>query len=419
MKRRFGGLWGHSDFMRLWGGQTVSVFGTMISGIALPFTAILALDASALEVAILGASRIVPGLLVGFAAGVWVDRLRRRPLMIAADIGRALIIGSVPLAWAFDVMTIEQLYAVGFAAGVLTMFYDVAYQSYLPTIVGRDELLEGNSKLTATSAISEASAFSAGGWLVQLLSGPLAMLIDAGTYVVSALLLRSVRTPEPAPVVEPQPNVRREAMEGMRAVARDPLLRPMALGVMLQFSGFGIFGSLILLFSVRTLGFDAGVLGVIFAAGGISSFIGALLAGRASTRIGVGTTMIVGMFMMGLSSLLLPFAQGATLLSALLLLAPQVFGDGGYTAYEINAVSLRQSIVPERMIGRVTSFFRVAEMGFLLAGTLVGGVIGETVGLRPAMMLGASLIVASAVVMLLSPLRRVYAAPALLQNDVV
>jgi MFS family permease len=215
------GLWQHPDFVRLWAGQTISVFGSLITGTALPFTAILALDASAFEVGLLAASRTVPSLLIGPFAGVWADRLARRPLMIAADLARAVLLATIPLAYAFDALHIEQLYAVAFATGALTMIFDVAYQSYLPSLVTREELIEGNSKLQATSSVAEFGAFSLGGWLVQILSGPLAILIDAVTFVFSALFVRAIRAPEPAVAAVPaegRPGVGREFVEGLRAV---------------------------------------------------------------------------------------------------------------------------------------------------------------------------------------------------------
>src|SRR5688572_13662707 len=170
MRIRFDGLWRHPDFVRLWSAQTISVFGSLITGTAIPFTAILVLDASPREVALLAAANHVPGLIFGVAAGVWVDRLRRRPVMIAADLGRAALVTTIPLAYAFDALTIGHLYAVALSAGMLTIFFDVAYQSYLPTLVSRDELVEGNSKLAATASVSEFAGFSVSGWLVQVFS---------------------------------------------------------------------------------------------------------------------------------------------------------------------------------------------------------------------------------------------------------
>ena len=413
MRVRFDGLWRHPDFVKLWTGQTISVFGSLITGTALPFTAILTLDASPLEVALLAAANHVPGLVFGVPAGVWVDRLRRRPVMIAADLGRAALVVSIPLAYAFDALAMWQLYAVALSAGGLTIFFDVAYQSYLPVLVSRDELIEGNSKLAATASVSEFAGFSVSGWLVQVFSGPVAMLVDAVSFVISAVFLRAIRTPEPAPVPpEARAGALSEAAEGMRAVLRDPLLRSLAGAMPLAAFGTGMFFATYMIFVTRGLGFDPGVLGVMFGLGGISSLCGAMVAGGAARRFGAGPAMIAGLAMMGVSMLFIPIARGATVVAAALLIAQQISGDGMFMVFDINATSLRQAIAPGPMLGRVNAFNRMLELGFTLAGILLGGAIGQTAGLRPALYIGASSMLAAAVCLLVSPVRKVAAAPA-------
>ncbi len=412
MRLRFDGLWRHPDFVKLWTGQTISVFGSLITGTAIPFTAILTLHASPIQVALLSAANHVPGLLFGVAAGVWVDRLRRRPVMIAADVGRAAVIVSIPIAYVFDALTIWQLYAVALSAGVLTIFFDVAYQSYVPTLVSRDELIEGNSKLAATASVSEFAGFSVSGWLVQVFSGPFAMLVDAISFIVSAAFVRTIRSPEPPP---PEPEARApalaEAAEGMRAVLRDPLLRSLAIATPLAAFGIGMFFATYMIFVTRGLGFHPGLLGVIFGLGGISSLFGAMLAGGAARRFGSGPTMIAGVAMMGISMLFIPIARGATVVAAGLLIAQQISGDGMFMMFDINATSLRQAIAPERMLGRVNAFNRMLDLGFTLAGILAGGVIGQTAGLRLSLYLGAGSMLAAALWLLASPLRSLAAAP--------
>ncbi len=413
MRLRFDGLWRHPDFVKLWTGQTISVFGSLITGTALPFTAILALHASPMQVALLSAANHVPGLAFGVAAGVWVDRLRRRPVMIAADLGRAAILLSVPIAYAFDALTMGQLYAVALSAGVLTIFFDVAYRSYLPTLVSREELIEGNSKLAATASVSEFAGFSVSGWLVQLFSGPIAVLVDAVSFVVSAVFLRTIRTPEPAPPPpEERPGALAEAVEGMRAVARDPLLRSLAGATPFASFGTGMFFATYMVFVTRGLGFHPGLLGVIFGLGGISSLFGAVLAAGFARRYGIGLSMIAGLGMMGISMLFIPIAQGATIVAAGLLIAQQISGDGMFMVFDINATSLRQAIAPERMLGRVNAFNRMLDLGFTLAGILVAGAIGQTVGLRPALYLGACSMLAAAGALLASPVRKIATTPA-------
>ena len=409
---RRGGLWGHRDFVRLWVGQTVSDFGSIIGLAAIPFTAIIALDASPIEVAMLTASRVVPTLLIGLPAGAWVDRLRKRPILIVADLGRALALLSVPVAWAMDALVMEHLYVVAFITGALTVFFQVAYRSYLPSLVPREDLLEGNSKLTATSAVSEFAGFSVSGWLVQAFSGPFAILLDALTFVFSALAIGRIeqREERQTPSVD-QPSIRRETVDGMRAVGRDPLLRIIAIAGAAHWVGMGAYGAAYGLFVIRDLGFEPGVLGVIYGIGGISSLVGALFAERAASRFGVGPAMALGVGLFGVTMLFIIAAPAEFMLLAGGILVAQQFGDGAYVVYDVNAVTLRQSVTPESLLGRVNAFMHVDEQLAILVGTLAGGVVGELVGLRPVLVAGGAMVLLSAGLMVLSPLRATRQAP--------
>ena len=400
------GLWQHSDFLRLWSGQTISVFGSLVGGSALQFTAVIVLDAKPFQMAVLTASTLVPGFFFGLVAGVWVDRLRRRPIMIAADIGRALVLVSVPLAWALDILRIEHLYVVAFLMGTFTFLFDVAYRSYLPTLVERNDLIEANSKLTASSAASEVGGFGVAGWLVQLITGPLTILVDAISFIGSALFLRSIKTPESIPSIEERRSVLRELVEGLGVVVRSPLLRAAAISsVTLDFS-MGVFGTVILLYMVNDLGFEPGVLGMIFAVGGVSSLIGSVVAGRAGRRLGLGRAMVTGLVLFGLSQLLIPLAQGPMAVVAIFLIVQQ-FGDGTYVVREISEMSLRQAITPEPFLGRMNASFRFGGIAAMLVGTLVGGILGEVIGLRWTLVVGAGGTFIAALRLLLSQVRNV------------
>jgi MFS family permease len=397
----------------LWAGQTVSDVGSVIGLAAIPFTAIIALNASPMEVAALTGARMAPSLLIGLPAGAWVDRMRKRPVLIAADIGRALALASVPVVWLTGALVIEQLYVVAVVTGALTVFFQVAYRSYLPSLVSREDLLEGNSKLTATGAVAEFGGFSASGWLVQVFSGPMAILVDATTFIFSAACIGRIEQREDAPVgLAHRSSIRDETVEGMRAVGRDPLLRVIALAGALHWLGMGAIGAAYGVFVIRELGFGPGVLGVIYGIGGISSLLGALCAGRAASRFGVGPSMAMGVGLFGATTLLIVAAPAELMALAAALLVAQQFGDGAYVVYDVNAVSLRQAVTPESMLGRVNAFMHVDEQFAILAGTLAGGVVGELAGLRPALAFGSALILASSALMALSPLRRVMRAPA-------
>ncbi|MCI0776588.1 MAG: MFS transporter [Chloroflexi bacterium] len=410
MKFPRSGLWRHPDFLRLWGGQTISAFGSLVGGAALQFTAILVLDAAPLQLAALAASTLVPGFLFGLVAGVWVDRLRRRPIMIAADIGRALVLASIPLAWAFDVLHMEHLYVVAFFTGTFTFLFDVAYRSYLPTLIQRDELIEANSKLTASSAATEVGGFGVAGWLVQLITGPLTILVDAVSFIVSALFLHSIKAPEAMPAIEERSSVLREVVEGLQVVVRDPLLRATAISsITLDFS-MRIFGTVVLLYMIQDLGFGPGVLGMIFAVGGVSSLLGSVVAARAGRTLGLGRVMVLGLVVFGLSQLLIPIAQGPMAVVAMFLIVQQ-FGDGAYVVREISEMSLRQAITPEPFLGRQNASFQFGGIAAMLVGTLVGGVLGEVIGLRWTLVVGAGGTFVSAFWLLVSQVRSVVDLP--------
>lgn len=434
MRIHFDGLWRHKDFLRLWAGQTISVFGTMIGGTALSFTAILFLEATPLQIGILNAMETAPALLAGLFAGVWVDRARRRPLMIGADLGRALALATIPLAAALGGLGMAQVILVALATSVLSILFDLAYQSYLPGLVGREHLVEGNSKLAASAAVAEFGGFSLGGWLVQLFGPPLSVLFDAASFVVSALSLGSIQAKErrgdagtwsageggyhaecgnqseseyaehESQDTDPGGDMRREIREGLQMVLREPLLRASAAAILVQGLSGGMYGALVVLYMTRGLGFAPGVLGMIWAVGGISSLVGASLTPRMTRRLGAGRVMAGGLAVSALSSLAIPLASGATLLSGALLVLAQL-GDGFFVAYDINLVSLRQEIVAERLLGRVNATMRSIGLAAALVGALLGGALGEWLDVRPVLFAGALGTLAAAVGLAFSPVR--------------
>ncbi|MBA3943526.1 MAG: MFS transporter [Herpetosiphonaceae bacterium] len=406
MFARFTGLWRHRDFMKLWAGQTVSVFGSLIGGTALPFTAILVLKATPLEMGLLAAAGLAPGFAAGLFAGVWVDRLRRRPILIAADLGRALLLATIPLAAFMHQLHITQLYSVAFLNSILTIFFDVAYQSYLPTLVGREEVIAGNSKLSASASVAEFSGFGIAGWLIQIFTAPIAVLIDAISFLVSATTVGLIRTPEARTVArEERQGMWHEIMAGLRELLQSPILRALASCTLIKQLGGGMIGAVILLYTNRELGFSPGILGMIFGVGGISAFFGAVIAPYVTRKLGIGRASSYSLLAASCLGFLIPLAHGATLLAALLLIVPQLLGDGCYTIYDINTLSLRQVLAPERLLGRVNASMQFISQGGLLAGSLLGGVLGSLVGLRATLVLAFCTGLVGAVWLLLSPVR--------------
>lgn len=395
-------------FLALWSAATVSVFGSFVTRIALPFVAIETLHAGPIEVSVLRSVELVAALLFGFVAGAWVDRLRRRPVMIWADLGRAIVLGSVPLAAIGGWLTLGHVFAVAAIAAVMTTFFDVADRAYLPTIVDRADLVRANGALSATSAAVEFVGFGVAGFLVKLLTAPIAIAIDAVTFLVSAGLLGTIRRAEPAPppAADREP-IGREIRAGLDVVTRDPVLRGLLWGTMGLAAMWGVFGAVWLLFATRTLGLDAGVIGVVAALGGFGSLLGALLAERTAGRYGLGRLVVVSLLFAALGNLLIPLApEGAPLLAVVFLVGQQLIGDTAVTMFDVTEVSVRQARVEDRSLGRVNATVRVLMVLAQLGGTVAGGLVAELAGLRIAALVAPAFALVGAVGLYASPVWR-------------
>jgi MFS family permease len=406
-------LWGDRTFLALWSASTISVFGSLITRTALPFAAILVLGAGPLEISALRSAELIAALVVGLVAGAWVDRLRRRQIMIWADLGRAVILATVPIAFLANVLGLELLLFVAFATAVLSTFFDVADNAYLPSIVPRERLVAANSALTATGSVAEFSSFGIGGFLIQVFTAPIAIAIDAVSFVVSALLLGTIRRrePPPNPVADREP-VLREIRDGLRIVARSPVLRALALSHGGTHILWGVFGTGYLLFATEDLQLGPAAIGVIAGLGGIGSLIGAALTPAFTRRFGIGRTILLGMLGFTLGNALIPLAPaGAVLIGAAFLITQQLFGDAFATVYEITEVSLVQASVEDRILGRVNATIHTFTTLLTLAGAVGGGIIAEVWGLRAAFAVGLLGAVFSMVVVWFSPVRFIRDAP--------
>lgn len=377
-------LWRNDAFVRVWTAATISIFGSLITRIALPLLAILTLGAGPIEVAILRGMDLAATLVVGLVAGAWVDRLRRRPVLIWSDLGRAVLLGSIPLAFVLGALTFWQLLIVAALSAVLTTFFDAADNAYLPAIVERERLVEANSALAASGSAAEFVGFGISGVLVQLLTGPITILIDAATYVVSAVILMTVRREEAAPPPrEDREPVLDEIRHGLRLVRHDPVLRAFATASMLLAALWGVFGATFFLFALDTLGLSPALVGVVASVGGASSFIGAVVAARSTRRWGVGPVAVVAMLLAALGNLFIPLAPAGLPIIALgCLVAQQLIADSAVTVYDITEVSVRQSLVADRELGRVAATFSVLAVGAQLVATVGAGVLAEIFGLR-------------------------------------
>ncbi len=384
------GLWRHGDFLRLWAGQTVSQFGEQITLIALPLTAVLVLHANAFAMGVLGAMSTLPFVLIGLFVGVFADRRRRRPLLIAADIGRAALLALVPALAFTHLLTLPVLAAIAFAVGCLTVLFDVAYQSYLPALVGRPALVDGNAKLETTRALSQVAGPSVGGVLVQMLTAPLAVAANALTYVVSVATLVAIGAREPEPQ-RPAGDARIWPMirEGLAWVLGQPMLRAIA-GCTGTSNLFGnVANAVLVLFAVRQVGLTPALLGLVYAGGSVGGVAGALVAQRVGRRLGTGPAILATAVVFSAFELVLPLTPDRPSVAVPLLVFAFGMRAMGSTAYNITQVSLRQAITPEGLLGRMNASMRFVVWGTMPFGSFVGGLLGAAIGLRPTLWVSA------------------------------
>ncbi len=408
MRWHLTGLWRSSDFVKFWLGQTVSRFGSGITGIALPLTGVLLLAATPSQMGILSALDGAAVLAIGLFVGVWVDRVRRRPLLIATDLGRAFILGTVPLAALFGVLHIEQLYAVAALTGMFTVIFNVANQSFLPSLIPQTALVEGNSKLGVSDSLAEIGGPAVAGPLVQLISAPFAVLFDAFSFLFSAFCLGLIRKPEPpVAVAENRMSIWHELVQGLHEVLKNPLLRSLAGGVG-AFNFFGNFvGALYALYVVRELHAAPIFLGFLIATGGVSALVGAFIAERIIRRFGLGLTAGATLFIYGATGLLIPLAAGPTAIALSFLFTSQLAGDASVSIHLIAEVSLRQSIAPGNMLGRTNASLQFLSQGVAPIGALLAGILGGLIGLRLTILIGVLGVMAAGALLLLSPIRKI------------
>ncbi len=380
------------DFRRLWAAETISQFGTQVSLLALPLVAVVLLGASPFEVALLGTVEFLPFILFSLPAGAWVDRLRRRPILILGDLGRAVVLATVPAAFILDVLTIWQLYAVGFIAGTLTVLFDVAYQSYLPALVQRDQLVDGNGKLEVSRTLAQTAGPALGGGVIGVLTAPIAIALDAVSFVVSALFVFAIRTTEPVPDRHMDEHGRRrgslvtEVKAGLRYVLGNRYLRGIAgaTGTSNFFSNIAF--ATFIVYAVRVLGLDAAQIGIVFGLGNIGAIVGALTASRWASALGLGRAIVVSMALTPPGILLVAIAPRETPIP--FLIASGFLMGLSAVVYNINQVSFRQAITPASMQGRMNATMRFIVWGTMPIGSIVGGVIATTVSLPAAIWIG-------------------------------
>ena len=405
-------LWRHRDFMLLWSGQTVSELGSTVSQLALPLIAVTVIKATTFEVSVLGFLTSLAFLLISLPAGVIVDRVRKRGLMLWCDVARMVLMASIPLAAVFWHVTLWQLYVVATAVGVLTVFFDVAYQSYLPVLIERDQLVDGNGKLGTTQSIAQFVGPSLGGALVGLIGAAKTITADAVSYAVSTLSLALIRTPEPRAEDEPHAErvtFRAAMAEGLQFVVKHPILRKIVACTGSSNFFSSAMGAVEIVFLIRTLHATPTQVGLVFTLGSVGGLIGGMLAGRLATWVGSARMIWVSQLISGPFGLLIAFSQPRWGLL--------MFGFG-YVAfwssavvYNVAQVSYRQAICPPELLGRMNASVRWIVWGTMPIGALFGGVLGTTIGLRPTLFVCVAGGWAAGLFVFFSPLRHMRDVP--------
>ncbi|HXM52057.1 MAG TPA: MFS transporter [Candidatus Binatus sp.] len=409
-----GRLWRHPDFLKLWAGDTVSQFGSQVTLLAVPTVAILLLHAGPFQVGVLSALEFLAFPTLGLVAGVYADRLRRRPIMIACDLGRFLALGSIPLAFVLNFLTLEQLYLVALLTGIFTVFFDVSYQSYLPVLVDRTNLLEGNTKLEISRSVAQVSGPAIAGFLIQWIGGAKAVAIDALSFLASAVALSTIKQPEPPPrptTASGATGFIPEIREGLDVVFKNPILwRIAGCTATFNFGSNMVFGAVFLVFAYRQLHLSAATVGIVFAIGSVGGLAGAFSAAWVARRLGVGPTLGIASAVGGLAILATPLAQ---VIAPVVVLAALGFLEGlNGPIYNISQVSLRQAITPDRVQGRMNATMRTIVWGTIPLGAFIGGILGTGIGLVPTILLGGTLTLLSALWIFLGPVIRLKEQPA-------
>ncbi|MGN6201862.1 MAG: MFS transporter [Solirubrobacterales bacterium] len=393
----------NAAFRDFWVGQTVSLFGDQVSLLAIPLLAALELHAGAAQMGLLTAAALAPNLLFSIHLGAWADRRpRRRKLLIGADVGRALLLLTIPLAWALGVLSLAQLYVVAFAAGSLGVVFSVAYDIVFVALLERKDYIEGNSLINGSRAVSVVAGNSVAGFLVQALTAPIALLLDALSYLGSALFIGRAGAVESKPA---QAGESGNLAAGCRFIARTPLIRAALLAsATLNLFNTGFY-ALLVLYATKNLGMSAGALGLALAIGGLGSLLGALVVRRLSREIGLGRALVFGFVLTPAPLLLVPLAAG-TQVPVLLLAVAEFFNGMGVMVLDVGLGSLYAALVPDQLRARVSGAFLLVNYGIRPIGALAGGLLAAVVGLQTTMWVTAVGALAGVLWLLPSPMPR-------------
>jgi MFS family permease len=400
------------QFRRLWAGQSISQLGDQVTFVALPLVAVLVLDASPGQMGVLTAAVWLPHLLLSIPLSVWADRGRSlRGMMVAADVGRAAVLLTVPLAYWLDLLTFGQLVGVALGLGALQVLFSVGNSVYFLRIAGRDDLIEAQAAMSA----SRSAAFMGGpplaGVLVQVAGAPVALVLDAASFVASALFVRRIEVDDRMEA-EHGESVRRRLREGVRFLFGHPVLRAfLACVTTINFFNFA-FAALVVLFMARDLGLSPTEIGLVLGAGAVGGLVGAALGPRIGRRIGMGPAVVLGSVLFPAPLLLFPLAGGPKWLVLAMLFAGEFFAGFGVMVFDIHGNSLSLLLTPERLRARQYAVFNTVNYGSRPIGALAGGALGAAIGVREALFVAAAGALGGVLFLLASPAKRVREVPA-------
>jgi Na+/melibiose symporter-like transporter len=385
--------------MRLWAAQAISAFGSRITRTALPIIAVATLGESEGIIALLASVSLAPAAVLALFAGGFVDRGKKRRILVLADLIRAAVIISLTIAWALGVLSIIHVCIVGAVVGAASALFQIADVAYLPALVERGQLVDGNSKLQTTEAFAEISGPASAGVLIAALGAPLAVVIDAASYLWSAFMLGRIQTVEPPPgpdlagasLSTSMWQTTKDVRIGMRAVFGNPIVRPHVIALVIWTASYGFFAALYTLFCLRTLGLSQATFGVIIAMGGVGSIVGAFLARPLSRALGLGPTIVVSAIVVVVSGACIPLAGGSYVLAIALLCTQQLVGDGLSVVFNIHAVTLRQTVLRREVLGRANAAITACTSGVTPIMAIAAGVIAEATSVRFAMWIGMAI----------------------------
>lgn len=408
----FRGLWRDADFLKFWTGETFSLFGAQITGFAIPLVAAVTLQASPAQMGFLNASQFLPYLLITLFAGVWIDQRRRKSILIITNLARALLLSLIPISFLFNFLQMEYLYLIIFLTGFFTVFFDLAYQSYLPSLVNRSNVVEGNSRLQMSASTAQVSGPGISGFLVSIFTAPIVIIIGTFTYFISAISMILIKKKEPKPIIQNEKtSVFKAIKEGMRIIFTNPHLRAIC-GEAAFYNFFSqVTWAVMILYITRELQIGSGVLGIVLATSSIGALAGSLIANYAGSKFNTGRTILGSMIIACSAPLLVPLANGPSYLSIPILIISFFISGIGVVISNVHVISLRQTVTPENLLGRMNASYRFIITGVAPIGALLGGYLGTVIGLRFTLFVGAIGTMSALLWVIFSPLPRLKKLP--------